>query len=390
MRRLAIILLSLIALVNLSCERRELVELSNTHYVRVYIKEDIKNVTTGFHPNAQNRPEYNQPDILRLLLADPQTGKLKAERFLRTRKQDERGTYYEGYIVADPGRYNMIAYNFDTEVCIVRDYNDFNKSRVYTNEIATHLRSRISKNAAKVVQNAMAKEMQKVAMKVMQHQSLLTKADDGRTEDRIVYDPDHFFLARCGEVYIPYSDELDTLKTPDKDWFEAESIVQSYYIQVPIKNIEYATSSLGLVSGMAGSAWLGSATINDLDPVAVYLELRPGENKAAGVLQSQDVVPGEDLTAIMYTTFNTFGKLPDVESGLTITFDFLTTHGGSHTQTIDITDEFFTPEAQENRWIIVDEVIELPEPKPGTGVGGGGGFQPSVGQWQDIETEIII
>ena len=70
MRRLALILLSLIALVNLSCERRELVELSNTHYVRVYIKEDIKNVTTGFHPNAQNRPAYNQPDILRLLLAE--------------------------------------------------------------------------------------------------------------------------------------------------------------------------------------------------------------------------------------------------------------------------------------------------------------------------------
>lgn len=385
MRRLSLILLSLIALLNISCERRELVELSNTHYVRVYIKEDIKNVTTGFHPNAENRPEYQSPDILRLLLADQQTGRVKAERFLRTKKSDDRGTYYEGYIVADPGRYDLIAYNFDTEVCIVRDYNDFNKSKVYTNEIATHLRSRVSKNAMKVVQKAMNKEMQKVMHKAQ------TKADDREHEERIVYDPDHFFLANCGEVYVPYSDELDTLRTPQNDHFVAESIVKSYYVQVPVKGIEYATSSLGLVSGLAGSAWLGTATINELDPVTVYLELRPGESKAAGLVKTKDGAGESDKSeAIMYTTFNTFGKLPDAESGLSITFDFLTTHGGSYTQTIDITDEFNTPEAIENHWIIVDDVVELPEPKPGTGVGGGGGFQPSVGQWEDINTDIII
>ena len=389
MRRLTLILLSVIALVNVSCERRELVELSNTHYVRVYIDEDIKNVTTGFHPNAANRPGYNQPDILRLLLADPQTGKVKAERFLRTKKQDERGTYYEGYIVADPGRYDMIAYNFDTEVCIVRDYNDFNNSRVFTNEISSHLRTRISKNAAKVIQNAMQKAMQKVNLKVMQHQSLLTKTDDGRTEDRIVYDPDHFFLARCGEVHIPYTDELDTLKTADDDFFTAKSIVKSYYLQVPVKGIEYATSSLGLVSGMAGSAWLGTATINDLDPVAVYLELRPGENKATGIVKTKDGQTEEPSEAVMYTTFNTFGKLPDSDSRLTITFDFITTHGGSHTQTIDITDEFNTSQAQNQQWILVDEVIELPKPTVNPN-NSGGGFKPSVKDWEDVNSEIII
>ena len=161
MRRLTLILLSIVALMNISCQRRELVELSNTHYVRVYIKEDIKNVTTGFHPNAENRPGYKSPDILRLLLADQQTGKVKAERFLREKKQDERGTYYEGYIVADPGRYDLVAYNFDTEVCIVRNYNDFNQAKVYTNEIATHIRGRVSKNAMKVVQKSMQKAMQR-------------------------------------------------------------------------------------------------------------------------------------------------------------------------------------------------------------------------------------
>lgn len=386
MRRFALIMFAAIALIASSCERRELVELSNTHYVRVYIKEDIKNVTTGFHPNAENRPGYKSPDILRLLLADQQTGKVKAERFLRTKKQDERGTYYEGYIVADPGRYDLIAYNFDTEVCIVRNYNDFNNAKVYTNEIATHIRGRVSKNALKVVQKSMQRAMQKVSMKAQ------TKADERDTEERIVYDPDHFFLANCGDVYIPYSDDLDTLTTPDKDWFVAETIVKSYYLQVPVKGIEYATSSLGLVSGLAGSAWLGTATINEADPVTVYLELRPGESKAAGLVKTKDGSTEEDTPseAVMYTTFNTFGRLPDADNALTITFDFLTTHGGSHTQTIDITEEFNSQDAQEKHWIIVDDVIELPKPKPGTETGGGGGFKPTVGQWQDIETDIII
>ena len=103
MRRLTLILLSIAVLMSISCERRELVELSNTHYVRVYLKEDIKNVHTGFHPNAHNRPRYKSPDIMRVLLADPQTGKVKAERFLRTNDSDQRGTYYDGYIVAAAG-----------------------------------------------------------------------------------------------------------------------------------------------------------------------------------------------------------------------------------------------------------------------------------------------
>lgn len=386
MRRLALILLSLIALVNLSCERRELVELSNTHYVRVYIKEDIKNVTTGFHPNAQNRPVYNQPDILRLLLADPETGKLKAERFLRTKKEDERGTYYEGYIVVYPGRYNLIAYNFDTEVCIVRNYSNFNKSEVYTNEIATYLRSRVSKNAMKVVQKNMQREMYRVAQKLaLKGQQKMTRAGEDVTEERIVYDPDHFFLANCGDIYVPYTDELDTLRTPDNDYFTAESVVKSYYIQVPVKNIDYATSSLGLVSGLAGSVKLGTAEINDEDPVTVYLELRPGENAASGISSKT----GTDDVAVMYTTFNTFGKLPESDNGLTITFDFLTTHGGSHTQTLDITDEFNSAQAQDQQWILVEEVIELPKPTPNPN-NSGGGFKPSVTEWEDVNAEIII
>lgn len=394
MRKLILILVALLALVNSSCERRELVELSNTHYVRVYINEDIQNVTSGLHENIQTPPKYKSPQILRLLLADPQTGKVRAERFLRTKSSDERGTYYEGYIVADPGNYRLIAYNFDTEVCIVRNYTDFNNSMVYTNEIATHLKTKISKAARRVIQKEMQREMQKVAQK---SKALSTRADDDRGEDRIVYAPDIFFLANYENVYVPYSDVLDTLKTRDKDFFTAESLVETYYLEIPVKGIELATSSVGLVSGMAGSAWLGTASINEYDPVALYLELQPGGDNEAGVVRAKgetDAEGEEKSTAVMYTTFNTFGKLPDMDSRLTITFDFLTVHGGSYTAAVDITPEFLDAHQNGTRHITVGEDklidIEVVEPGPGGGSAGGGGFKPTVGTWEDVQTEIIM
>lgn len=349
MKRMTIILLSAVSLVFMSCLRRELVDVSNTHYVRVYVDEDIRNVTTGIFNEDHVTPPYQSPDLLRLVLSDPQTGNIKAERFLRTRKEDERGVYYEGYIVCNPGRYNMIAYNFDTEVCIVKNYNDYYNSKVYTNEIATHLMSRVS-----------------------------TKTGEN-TRERIVYSPDHFFVANYRDVYIPYLNEVDTLKTAENDFFVAKNIVKSFYVQVKVKGIQYATSSVGLISGLAGSAWVGKGAIDEQDPVTVYFEMQPGKDL---ILSDED----EDLVGFMYATFGTFGKIPESGSQLSITFDFLTTHGGAYTHTVDITDKLNSSQAQEQHWIILNEPIDLPEPEPG----GGGGFQPSVGEWEEVETEIII
>ena len=401
MKRLILILLFVIALVNVSCERRELVDIANTHYVRVYINEDIKNVTTGFHENAQVRPTYKSPEILHLLLADPQTGKLKAERFLRTKKQDEKGTYYEGYIVATPGQYDLIAYNWGTEVCIVSNYMDFNTSMVYTNEIAAHDRNGLSSDAMSAVKNAMEKVMQK-----MMQRQMMTKGDEDSQTDKIVYDPDQFFLANCGRVDVSYSSDIDTLRTPAGEYFMAESIVKSYYLQIPVIGIENHASLVGVLSGMAGSTWLGRSELNEQDPVAIYLELQQGGDNPTGVVKSKeepdasaendasdvvlDAAEGSSSGAVtMYTTFSTFGRLTDPETSFSLTFDFQILGGGVFTQTVDITEEFNSQLAKEKQWIILgmDKKIIVPDPQPGAG---SGGFAPSVGGWEDIETDIIL
>ena len=87
---------------------------------------------------------------------------------------------------------------------------------------------------------------------------------------------------------------------------------------------------------------------------------------------------------ILYTTFNTFGKIPELKNNLQITFEFITTYGKTYSETFDITEIFATPEAINNHWLLIDHTITIPEPPPGTS---GGGFRPIVDDWGDINTD---
>ena len=62
-----------------SCEKRPLLDLSNTHYVRVYVDENLLNVTKGFYDESYEKPAYKSPGILRVTLTDPESGIVKAE-----------------------------------------------------------------------------------------------------------------------------------------------------------------------------------------------------------------------------------------------------------------------------------------------------------------------
>lgn len=348
MKRIVHILLLAIILIASACERRPLVELSNTHYVRVYIDEEIKNMTCGFYSEDRLHPGYKTPDIIRVILADPVSGQAKAERFLRNKGEDSKGTYYDGYIVADPGHYCLLAYNFDTEATIISSINNHKEAKASTNEIASHLRSTIPSRAKKNITSK-------------------TEPD----YEKIVYDPDHLFAASCGEVYIPYVDYVDTLRTPEGDHFHSKSIVKSYYLQVRVKGLEFSTSSVGLMTGMSGSSWLTSGLMDESDPVTVYFNMVHEENTEE---------------AIIYTTFSTFGKIPDLTNELEITFDFLTIYGEPYSETLDISDLFNTKEAKENQWLLIDHTIVIPEPPEIKD----GGFKPELEDWKDIESDIIL
>lgn len=349
-------------LVLASCERRPLEEMSNTHYVRVYVDEHLLNVTEGFYNESNIRPNYHTPQIVRIVLTDPQTGLTRADRYLRNQGDDERGHFYDGYIIADPGEYDLLAYNFDTEATLLENPNNFNAARAYTNEIASHLKTRLASRAGSAV--------------------------EGPLNEKIVYDPDHLFVASAKGVNIPYSNRIDTLRTPEGGYFKAESVVKSYYLQVRVKGMRYVSSAVSLLDGMAGSAFITSREMCEDDPVTVYFEMSPGaESSAAGVraVKSGSSDPASD-EVLLYTTFGTFGNIPSAPNRLEITFDFTTVYGKPYYETFDITDIFATPDAVEHQWLLIDEVIEIPEPPKNPG----GGFNPGVDEWGDVNTDIII
>lgn len=333
------------SLLTTQCVRRPLVDVGNTHYVRVYLDEEIKNVTTGFYNPALDKPDYSTPEILRVVLYDQTSNRIAAERYLRNRKVDARGVYYDGYIVAEPGDYRLLTYNFGTESTIIDQSHLYLGATAYTNEISSVLR-----------------------------QSLSVRAEGD--EERIVYIPDHLFVDRNEELTLDYGMDVDTLRDASGDHFTAGSIVLSYYLQVRVKGAQWISSAVGLLTGMAGSATLHDGNAILEDPVTIYFEMQRGE-----------VEQGSD-EAFIYTTFHTFGKLPDQNNELQLTFDVRTTDGRALTTTIDITDEFSKPDAIEHQWLLLDTVLTIPEPEEPTG--GGDGFVPEVDDWEDIETDIII
>lgn len=332
--------LSLLAMAMTFCHRRPLVELSNTHYIRVYIDEQIKNVTTGFYDETLDKPDYESPEMLRVVLYDSENGNIAAERYLRNRGSDERGDYYDGYVVANPGNYRLLAYNFGTESTIIRNGHSYDSAEAYTNEISGTLCSQISSRA------------------------------DG--DESIVYVPDHLFVDNNEQLYIPHSNAIDTLRNEAGDHFTGSSIVLSYYLQIRVQGIEWISSAVGLLTGMSGSAMLNDGSANTENPATIYFELQRG--------------PSSGNEAFIYTTFHTFGKLPDRDNKLAITFDIRTTDGRAMTTTLDITDKFSEPDAIEHQWLLLDQVLIIPEPENPDG----GGFVPGVDDWDDIETDIII
>jgi len=341
-----ILLLLLVLCTAASCHRRPLFDLEYTHYIRVYIDEELKNVTTGFYNENHKKPEYETPKVVRVILCNPETDAVVAERYLQNAGSDERGNYLDGYISAGPGNYKLLAYNFGTESSIVRNEGKYSLAEAYTNNISSYLYG-----------NFNSKE---------------------RAKDRIVYDPDHLFVDTYEDLTIGYNSHVDTLYNRNGDYFTAKSIVKTYYIQVTVEGAQYMSSAVALLDGMGGSSLLHNGFKPNNDPVTIYFDMIKSDTE------------GEPEQAVMYSNFGTFGKLEDMNNNLEMSFDVITTDGRKLSCKLDITHKFYEDDAINHQWIIINEHIVIPPPEPGDNNNNGGGFTPNVDEWNDISAEITI
>ena len=333
------------------CEHRplEMREYEENIFVRVYYDENIRNVSFGFYDESKKKPEYSSPKMMRVAFFDNVSDKLVSERYLYDCGRDERGYYIQGKMNLPNGKYNMLAYNFDTNEIETRNNDSYYAMSAYTNALSESEANRF----------------------------FASRGDDATN---ICRQPDHLFVAKVEGVEIDkpiYYEAPDTIKNNTGTYPVAETIVKTYYLQFNIKGVEHVRSAVALISGMAGSKNMHSNEMVKDDVASIFFSLNNGKDKAR---TSDDI-------AVAYASFNTFGKLPNTEGYLDITFEFKTIYNTVQTETFRITDIFETEMAKENQWIIIDKVVEIIPPEDAET---SGGMSPGVNDWEQIEGSITI
>lgn len=344
------ILIILALLVSISCEHRELLDPQGMHYIRIYLDEDIRNVTYGFYNPDLERPEYKSPQVFRAVLASPETGRIVSEKYLSNSGEDERGRYIDGYMPAMAGTYDFLAYQMGSVVTLVENADNYNTMRAYTKQISSRL------------------------------MEYLPATRQNIDEGHIVNQPDLFFHSAHRGIKVRNNTYIDTLLTAEGDYFTAHSMVQSYYIQVRVSGFEYIRSAVSLLGGLAGSSKIsGHGEFEMSDSVYVFFGMKyTGKERHAA---------SETTTATLYATFNTFGKLPDAKNVYAICFEFSLSDGSTQMERIDITDMFDTPIVRDKQWILLEDEILI---KPPEGADKGGGLNPGVDDWEDVQAEITM
>lgn len=328
-----------------SCEHRILTDPTDVHYVRVYLDEEIKNVSYGFYNESYEHPEFARPLNMLVCLADARTGEILHEGILRNQGSDVRGNYIDGHIGAPLGEYNLLIYQLGSPHTLIKNTDDYFKIQAYTTTVSDRVLGYLEQTS-KVVDS-----------------------------ERIMQEPEHILVARSKGVHISQAGKIDTLKTAEGDFFTARSIAKSYYLQLKVTGVEWIKTASAVLSGLSGSNLLCEEDgMVQSDPVNLYFSMQYNGSKKRSSSQ--------DEAEILYATFTTFGKIPEVTSELTLNFEFAKSDGSSQVETIDLTEVFKTAQAIENQWLLLDKQITITKPI------GSGGMDPGVDGWKEIDADL--
>lgn len=345
LRRFLMVLVGISTLLCSSCEHRILTDPMNVRYIRVYLDEQIKNVTCGFYNEAYEHPGFNPPMNIYAGLASAETGEIIAEGLIRNHGNDERGHYLDGYVSAPAGDYHLIMYQLGSPITHIKHPDSYFDMTAYTSPVSDRIMNYLPQTSASM------------------------------NKSTIVEEPEHILASRCENIHLPYSMKVDTLKTATGDYFTASSVAKSYYLQLRINGVEWVHAAAAVLNGMAGSSKLceEDGMVKD-DPVNLFFTMNYADKKR---------VSGTDAsTATLYATFTTFGKIPDIKSELTLNFEFTKKDGSTQVETIDITEAFKTQLAIEKQWLLLDEEIHITRPE------GTGGMTPGVEGWKDETADL--
>ena len=137
-----------------ACKRRPLTTVDNNVVVNIDIDYNIVNY-----------PDPEEPSMMRVMFFDNEDGDFASHAFLPANG---------GMVGVIPGRtYHVLTYNFDTESTVVGEEHSWDNIYATTNEVPENVKSRLRSRA------------------------------DADENELIVYEPDHHYVARERDIYIP-------------------------------------------------------------------------------------------------------------------------------------------------------------------------------------------
>ena len=308
------LILVLLCVIPSSCKRRPLTSADYTVILNIDIEKDIVNY------------EYEKdPSLMRCIFYDSESGAFVTQAFLPPTG---------GQVSLIPAReYDVLVYNFDTESTWLEEENWFHKIYASTSLIPDSFRTKLRSRAS--------------------------KAD----EEQIVYDPDHLYVGRLNDVFIPSRSVdappviLDVL---------CETVVESWILEAKtITGVKNIGSIAAVVTGLSGSNRIGPNT-RSTEFVSVYFD--------------NQVI---DDNGLLTARFNTFGWNKDITEPQILSLVFTDIAGKGHVYNIDVSSQF--PNNKE-QIIRIETEIHIPEPM----TSGDGGFVPKVEEWDEVNTDIII
>ena len=313
-----------VAFTTFSCERRPLIELSDSKY----------RIEFEFNQKVLNDTIKKLPDLMNVFFYHSSTKNFEESHFVES---------YGGEINIKPSTYNIVPYNFNTESTIVRNHNSYEDIEATTNEISQYILERV-KYALQTRMNIWEKGFQ-------------TK---GGTTDRIVNEPDHLFTTVKEKVKL----EPEKSRIIQTVTLETESIVERWLVEIEgLEGAEHLAEASMIISGAVPNIKLGTRE-KGKEKVSLLADLKI--DAQGGKLQGG---------------YNTFGMHPLEENDPQLISLVLTDKQGKQYHFhYKLTNQMLNTKEQK---IKVKEKIVIEEPT-------GGGFVPSVNQWQDIVTDIVI
>ena len=218
-----ILLVALVAILSVACQRRPMDE----EYLKVYLDLTIDKKVTNH--------EYTDPGLMRVAFFDSFTGEYLSHDFVSSRG---------GYVHAPYGDVDMVVYNIDAGDTHVRNDYVWNEIEAYTYEISEHQRSRFTRY-------------------------LQSRVDSRPSYDDIRLTPDHLYVARERNIHIPrhITDEVLIIRTT------AKSVVESWNVEVDgVEGMEWIASVSMMISGQASSHFMALNQDSEI-PIALYFDV---------------------------------------------------------------------------------------------------------------------